>query len=468
MIFSSYTFLFIFLPIVFIGYTIFSKFKLILSAKIFFILCSFYFYWYGSESFFPFFVLSVFLNYAFGYVLGHLNNKNKHNLKKLTLVLAILWNVCLLGYYKYTDFFIENFNWISGSDIPLKHIILPIGISFFTFQLIGYIVDSYRGLTFDYSVIDYLMFITFFPQLIVGPIIHHKDVVPQFENKDNYSLKLDNLSLAIFIFSIGMAKKLVIADSLTTSAQFAFDSAFSLNMLDAWLASVSYTISYYFDLSGYADMAIGLGLLFNINIPINFNSPYKARNFADYWRRWHITLSRFLGDYIFRSIYKKGSKNSKLFYFAVFITFLVSGFWHGAGWNFIVWGVFNGIFVMMSHWMTRKQFKLPFLLAWFLTFTGVVLMRVLFVASSLESGIHVIKTMFDINKFATSLSIKGFGTGQLIYLIAGIIIAFFFKNTNQMKEKFKPSIFYALFIAFLLFISVINLDRVGDFLYFQF
>jgi len=171
---------------------------------------------------------------------------------------------------------------------------------------------------------------------------------------------------------------------------------------------------------------------------------------------------------VFRSIYKKGSHNTKLFYFAVFVTFFVSGFWHGAGWNFIVWGVFNGLFVMMSHWMTRKEYKLPFIFAWFLTFIGAVLMRVLFVSSSLHSGLHVLKTMFDPTKVKLGLTIKGFGTGQFIYLIIAIIIAFLFKNTNELREKFKPSFYYAVFTVFMLFISIINLDSVGDFLYFQF
>ncbi|WP_207680619.1 MBOAT family O-acyltransferase [Desulfonema magnum] len=364
------------------------------------------------------------------------------------------------------DFFILNINFFAEKKLPLLHIVLPIGISFFTFQLIAYLIDSYRCKTKGYSFLNYLLFITFFPQLIVGPIVHHRDVVPQYEDPNTSELNYKNISMGIFLFSIGCAKKILIADPLTSWAQPAFSHAQELTMLESWFSSISYTLSYYFDLSGYADMAIGLGSMFNIKIPINFNSPYKARNFADYWRRWHMTLSRFLGDYIFRSIFHKGDSARK-FYFAIFITFLVSGFWHGAGWTFVVWGIFNGIFVIFAHAMTRANKRLPFFLAWFLTFSGVVLVRILFVSASFGDAIYVVKTLFDFSNLQFS-GIPYASVGQLIYIAIGFFIVFFLPNSMEIKEKFRPNLKFAVFSAILLIFSMLNMSNVGDFLYFQF
>ena len=338
MIFSTYEFILIFLPITFCGYFLLQHFQYHNLAKIWLVLASFYFYAAGSPDFFPFFLGSVVGNYVVGNTLGKLQGAEHRIERGLLLTAGVLANVGLLGYYKYTDFFIENVNFVAGTHIPLQHIILPIGISFFTFQLIAFLVDSFRGETESYDVLDYLLFITFFPQLIVGPIIHHAEVVPQFENKKNHKLIFDNVAMGLFIFSIGCAKKMLIADPLTTDAQGFFDNVTAnLPIIRSWFHSIEYTVSYYFDLSGYADMAIGLGWMFNIRIPQNFNSPYKAKDFQEYWQRWHMTLSRFLGAYVFRNVYRKGVKYRN-YYVATMVTFFVSGFWHGAGWTFVVWG----------------------------------------------------------------------------------------------------------------------------------
>ena len=308
MIFSTSQFIFLFLPVTFFVYFLLNRFRYYSIAKIWLVLTSLYFYGQGSPDFFPFFLGSVVGNYIVGTCLVRMDGEQKTQ-RKLLLLIGILANVGLLGYYKYTDFFIENWNFLSGSDYALKHIVLPIGISFFTFQLIAFLVDSYRGETKEYDMINYLLFITFFPQLIVGPIIHHAEVVPQFEDEKNLKLNPEHVAAGLFLFSIGCAKKILLADPLTTDAQAFFGNITdALPMIGSWFHSIEYTVSYYFDLSGYADMAIGLGMMFNIVIPHNFDSPYKARNFQDYWRRWHMTLSRFLSNYIFRSVYKKGTK----------------------------------------------------------------------------------------------------------------------------------------------------------------
>lgn len=384
MIFSSYGFIFLFLPAVFAGYFLFNRAGYRYIAKLWLVVASFLFYAQGSPGFFPFFLASVVGNYIMGTLLSAIREigTTARVQSKAALAIGLAANVALLVYYKYTDFFITNINAVAHTDIALRHIALPIGISFFTFQLIAFLVDAYRGMTKSYSIIDYLLFITFFPQLIVGPIVHHGEMVPQFEDEIKARLNWDNVAAGLFLFSIGCAKKILLAAPLTINAQTFFDAVPALpGFTEAWWYAIEYTVSYYFDLSGYADMAIGLGKMFNIDIPHNFNSPYKARNFQDYWQRWHITLSRFLGDYIFRAVYRKGDKYRN-FYVACMTTFFVSGFWHGAGWTFVAWGVLNGIFVCTASWMKRHNKRFPFMLAFCLTALGITALRVLFVSAA--------------------------------------------------------------------------------------
>ena len=475
MIFSTYRFIFLFLPVTFFVYFALTHFRQLRIAKVWLIVMSFVFYGAGSPSFFPFFMGSVFANYVCGISLMKMEGEQKRQ-KTLLFLIGILGNVALLGYYKYTDFFIENWNFITGQSVPLMHIVLPIGISFFTFQLIAFLVDCYRGECDQYDIVNYLLFITFFPQLIVGPIVHHAEVVPQFEDDRNLFLNPENIAMGLFLFSIGCAKKILFADPLTTSAQEFFNAMpKNPDMLSCWFNSISYTISYYFDLSGYADMAIGLGLLFNIHIPQNFDSPYKARNFQDYWRRWHMTLSRFLGAYIFRSVYRKGDKYRN-FYVATMITFFVSGFWHGAGWTFVVWGLVNGFFVCTASWMKRRNVSFPAPLAYALTAIGVVLCRVLFVSHSFGDAWTVYQGMFNFASLGTSLQaaaaafvafFKWRKTSTLI-LVAGICICWFLPNSKKLTDKFKPTVLNAVYASALMLICLTQMNKVVQFLYFQF
>ena len=472
MIFTTYSF-FIFLIIVLSVYRILNYFKLQQIAKIWLILASFYFYGQGGKSFLPFFIFSVFFNYVIGSTL--IVTKDLRN-RRFLLGLGLIENLGLLGYFKYANFFVENFNALTNANFSLGKIILPIGISFFTFQLIAYLVDCYRGETKEYSVVDYLLFITFFPQLIVGPIVHHKDIVPQFESENQSKFNREMFFLGLFIFAIGCGKKVLLADPLTNYAKPFFADVSAFGFFDGWLASISYTLSYYFDLSGYADMAIGMGLLFNVHLPQNFNSPYKARNFREYWRRWHMTLSRFLSDYVFRSIYKKGD-NSFKFYFAVMTTFFVSGFWHGAGWQFIVWGIINGIFVCMAHFMYRREWSLPKSLAWGLTFAGVVATRILFVSKGITGAMDVYRKLFDLSSFS-NMGLKelvhslakfaAYNAYTIFILIIAMGIAFFAKNTKEITEDFSLKYKHAIVIAVLLVVCLIQMTIVSDFLYFQF
>ncbi len=475
MIFSTYEFIFLFLPVTFFVYFILNRFDLNSIAKIWLIICSLYFYAQGSPDFFVFFLGSIVGNYIIGSTMARMEGNQKAQ-KKLLLLIGLAGNIGLLGYYKYTDFFIENYNLLTGSSYALKHIVLPIGISFFTFQLIAFLVDSYRGETKQYDIINYLLFITFFPQLIVGPIIHHGEIVPQFENKANLKINYDNVAKGIFLFSIGCAKKILLADPMTTNAQEFFNNIVSNpDLLLTWFSSIEYTISYYFDLSGYADMAIGLGLMFNIVIPQNFDSPYKARNFQDYWRRWHMTLSRFLSNYIFRSVYKRDVK-WRNYYIATMVTFFVSGFWHGAGWTFVVWGLVNGIFVCTASWMKRKNLKFPFWLAFPLTALGVVLARVLFVSNTFSDAWHVYRGLVNVSSLGADFSTMLSSVGHFISihkssglrLVIGIIICWFLPSSKTMTEKFKVNIWTAIYAGILMLLCITQMNKVVQFLYFQF
>lgn len=433
------------------------------------------FYALGDAAFFPIFIMSIFGNYVFGSAIGRLAGHSGCGMqRKLLLAVGILANVVLLGYYKYTDFFIENFNFITGMELPLKNIALPIGISFFTFQLIAYLVDSYRGLTRDYDILDYLMFITFFPQLIVGPIIHHGEAVPQFANPENRRINMRNICIGILMFSIGCAKKLLFADPLTgLAADFFSGLDGTPDIISSWIYSAAYTVSYYFDLSSYADMAIGLGLFFNIELPINFDSPYKARNFQDYWRRWHITLSKFLGAYVFRSWY---DKNKKLhgYYTATMLTFFVSGFWHGAGWTFVVWGLVNGVFVCAASAMARKGKTWPAFVSYPLTCLGVMLCRILFVSPSFSTAWRVLKGLVNFG----SIPLYD-GSAYPVYIATlgiGIILCWFAPNSGQVRASFTELLdrrdqraFLIMTGSALLFaVCLLSMNKAAAFLYFQF
>lgn len=473
MIFSTYTFILLFLPITFFGYRMLSLMNNSLYAKIWLVIASLYFYAQGSGKFFYIFTFIVLFNYVIGTMIVRSSGPM---LRRLLLGVGLFENIATLAYYKYTNFFLENLNAVSGHSYSLKNIILPIGISFFTFQLISFLVDCYRRKVEQFSLVNYLVFITFFPQLVVGPIVHHSDIIPQLEERQQRLFHSENFMRGVFLFSMGCAKKIALADPLTAFAQGFYSDVASADSITAWLAVIGYTFSYYFDLSGYADMAIGIGLMFNIRLPSNFNSPYKARNFRVYWQRWHITLSRFLSDYIFRGIYKKG-RGSFNFYFAVMVTFFVSGMWHGAGWTFILWGILNGGFVCASHFMYRNKIALPFALAWTLTFIGIIATRILFVSTDLPHAGEVLKALFQFHEFA-GLGAMGIAKEIVIYiayhlytcvllLIAACII-YFAKNSEQILDRFKPNFRYALATACLLVLSLSQMTTVSDFLYFQF
>lgn len=465
-----------FFPITAIGYWVLNHFRFYEMSKIWLVIASFYFYAQGSPSFFPYFMGSVLANYVIGITMCQLQ-EDKTLQRKALLAVGVLANVGFLGYYKYMNFFLENVNALFGTDFIMKNVVLPIGISFFTFQLIAFLVDCYRGKTRKYNITEYLLFITFFPQLIVGPIVHHAEITPQFEDPKNRVFNQRNVALGIFIFTIGCAKKMILADPMNNNAaEFYGAINNSVTMWESWFYTLEYSLAYYFDLSGYTDMAIGLGLFFNIRLPENFNAPWKAQTMQEYWQRQHITLSRFLGGYVFKSVFRKGCwwRN---YYIATMVTFLVSGIWHGAGWNFIIWGIMNGILVCIGAWESYHKKYPPYLVGVIGTFLCIVLTRVIFVAESLKDAGIVYRSMFDIGAL-TSMGwsqvwlqfSKFIGHHQKLGLLVviGLIICWFAPTTKQMSEKFKTDWKHYVFTGALLAVCLARMNQVVQFLYFQF
>ena len=327
---------------------------------------SLFFYSWWNIIYLPLILGSVLFNYIIGVSLSKRSDHTQIRKKQL-LAFGIIFNIFLLGYFKYADFFIHNVNYISNTNFPTLGLVLPLAISFFTFQQITYLVDSYKKETKEHDFLNYAVFVTFFPQLIAGPIVHHKEMMPQFANVRNKVKNYKNIVLGIFIFSIGLFKKVVIADTFALWATHGFDVANTLNIFEAWATSLSYTFQLYFDFSGYTDMAIGAALLFNIKLPINFNSPYKALNIQDFWKRWHITLSRFLRDYVYIPL--GGNRKGKYrVYSNLLVTFLIGGLWHGAGWTFIFWGFLHGVAMAVHRVWKELNFTVNKYLAWFVTF----------------------------------------------------------------------------------------------------
>ena len=483
MLFNSYEFIFAFLPITFFIYFYLTHKKLIKMSKIFLVISSLFFYSWWNPIYLPLILISMLFNYKIGSLLS-LKEYTLVSRKKL-LIIGLIGNISLLGYFKYSNFFIENMNSLLNTDVKLLHLALPLAISFFTFQQIAYLVDSYREETKEYDFLNYAIFVTFFPQLIAGPIVHHKEMMPQFMNNKNRVINYENISIGIFIFSMGLFKKVVLADTFAVWATAGFDLSTTLNLFEAWITSFSYTFQLYFDFSGYTDMAIGLALLFNIKLPINFNSPYKAKDIQDFWRRWHITLSRFLRDYIYIPL--GGSRRGELqTYINLMITFIIGGIWHGAGWTFIFWGFLHGFALVIHRIWHKLGLKLWNWLAWFITFNFINIAWVFFRAKEWDDATKVLSGMLGLNgiilpsfissklAFLTPYGVEFGGwlievNGQkwtIIVVAIGFIIVLksYLQYIEQIKINYKTVYLSGLAFAG----SILSMNKVSEFLYFNF
>lgn len=486
MLFNSFGYIIFFLPISLVVYFILNRLKLTTAATAWLVMASLFFYSWWNVKYLALIMGSIIFNFAVG---SALTKKGRYDenmvLRKVVLIVGIVGDILLLGYYKYTDFFIANINAITGWHLTLQKIILPLGISFFTFTQIAYLVDAYQNKVREYDFLRYSLFVTFFPHLLAGPIIHHKEMMPQFSNLRNRVVNYRNIAPGVYLFCIGLFKKVVIADALSPIATAGFDSMPSLSLIEAWITSLSYTFQLYFDFSAYTDMALGTSLMFNIRLPFNFDSPYKSLNITEFWRRWHMTLSRFLRDYVYIPLggNRTGSINT---YKNIMITFLIGGIWHGAGWTFVFWGFLHGLATVVHRLWSRLNIALPRIVSWFITFNFVNVAWVFFRAKSWDDAIKVLSGMCGLSgiKLSKSMAKYKFLFGDLFFigdlffksvnrhtiyfLILSFVIALYAKNSNTMLQEFKPSRKTAFFAVAIAIYALLSMNKISEFLYFNF
>lgn len=460
MLFNSYEFIFLFLPITLLLFFCLLKKQEFKLATFFLVIASLVFYAQWNVYYLPLLVSSILFNYVMG------KNIEKTKTRKL-LILGIIVNLSLLGYFKYTGFLLESINVFFETDLSIPRIILPLGISFFTFTQTAYLIDAYRGETKKYSLLTYSLFVTIFPHLIAGPILYHKDMIPQFTKVKNFALSYKNLSVGLIIFVIGLFKKVVIADTLAPSVNLIFTHANELNFVEAWIGALGYTLQLYFDFSGYSEMAVGLGMMLNFRLPINFNSPYKATSIIDFWRRWHITLSEFLKNYLYIPL--GGNRHGEFLKMRnLFLTMFLGGLWHGAGWTFIIWGALHGMYLMINHQWKKLNIKLYRWFSWGITFLSVVIAWVFFKADTVHTALLFIKAMFKFEMVDLTGLGYGIGKTEIGYLLISFFWALYLKNTQERISDFKPNINWLLITVVLLFVSLWKMNQKTEFLYFQF
>lgn len=454
-------------------------------AKGWLVFASLFFYSWWNIIYLPLILGSILVNFIIGTSISV--NSEKKISKKTLLIFGIFSNIGLLGYFKYTDFLIENTNFLIGTQFDLLHIILPLGISFFTFTQIAYLVDAYRGEVKEMDYLNYTLFVTFFPHLLAGPILHHKEMMPQFDSVKSKVLNYRNLSLGLFLFSIGLFKKVVIADMFALWANAGFESTHVLTLFEAWATSLSYTFQLYFDFSGYTDMALGVALMFNIRLPINFNSPYKALNIQDFWRRWHMTLSRFLRDYIYIPL--GGNRRGEMRTYAnLFTVFLMGGLWHGASWMFVIWGALHGTAIVLHRAWQQMGMRMGRVLAWIITFNFINITWVFFRARDWEQSSNVLSGMVGLQGimldrgwkksldflneygilFGNFLNDQNIGSGSIKASLIAIIFVLMVKNSQRWVDSFKSTKTTLVFSGILFFWSITQLQKVQTFLYFNF
>lgn len=515
MLFNSYIFIFLFFPICLLGFYGLKKRNSTL-AKIWLTGFSLWFYGYFNIRYLCIMIFSILMNYGVYLLLkkadiimgvhgqgeqprGLLSADvksaakpyRKAVIKKWILFTGVSLNLLLLFYFKYFDFFIENINAVFGASFALRNILLPLGISFFTFQQISFLADTYRGELKECNFVDYALFVSFFPQLIAGPIVTHDEMLPQFKEIGKKKFDEDSFCRGLFIFVLGMGKKVLIADTFGMSVDAGYGMVESLGSVDAVLVMLFYTLQLYFDFSGYCDMAIGIGKMMGIEIALNFNSPYKACNIIDFWKRWHITLSRFFTKNIYIPL--GGNRKGQVrMYVNLFLVFFLSGVWHGAGWNYILWGVMHGVLYCVTRWwqLRAKETKIPRIFGVLATFLYVNIAWVFFRSSSIEQAITLFKRMFtggialpveaiydafNLDEFwyvmkvlhLTNFSFSNYIL-MVVFTVVILLVTFFGKNVHEMAAKWKMSWISAVAVAVVFIWCVVSLSGVSTFLYFNF
>lgn len=491
MLFNSYIFIFIFLPIVLIVWFSLNKIKLYRIAEVFLIGMSLWFYAYFNFKYLFIIVGSCLLNYFISYFINRIEKKQKISQisVKVLGILGIVMNLSILFYYKYYDFFIENINLIFQKDYNLKHILLPLGISFFTFQQLSFVIDRMKGEAPHYGIIDYMSFVTFFPQLIAGPIVLHSELVPQFKDMEKRKFNVDNFTDGCVLFILGLGKKVLLADTLALVVNNAYNNRYYFTTWSVIVFILAYAFELYFDFSGYCDIAMGIGKMFNYDIPKNFDYPYRSTSMKEFWNRWHITLGRFFLTYVYIPLggSRKGTKRK---IFNLFVIFLLSGLWHGASWNFIIWGVLNGLGVIFCN-LYRKPIKNKFI-SWLCTF-GYFLFTLIFfrcetindVGIVLKGLINPVGVKFVVDMaqymdipelyiFKRALEIFAPDMIRGLYFMAFVILMIICtlllcgKNAEDMVKEGKYTTKRAILLSIIFIWSVISLSGVSTFLYFNF
>lgn len=487
MLFNSYIFIFAFLPITFIGYYALNHFKLYNISNLFLVGMSLWFYGYFNQRYLLIICCSILANFLLSKSMEYW--KNKADIQKIILSLGICGNIAVIFYFKYYDFFLENLNAAFGKSFELKNIVLPLGISFFTFQQISYLIDSYRGETQEYTFIEYALFVAFFPQLIAGPIVLHNEVIPQFKNRQNRFFIPMNFAKGMYIFALGLFKKVIIADTFGKAVAFGFGTVETLSSMEALIISISYTFQLYFDFSGYCDMATGIGYMLNIELPQNFDSPYKSTSITEFWGRWHMSLTRFLRSYVYIPL--GGNRHGKArTYLNIMIVYLVSGIWHGANWTFILWGLLHGVFNCLDRIFSKSWEKLGKVTQWFITFMLVNVLWVLFRAYHISSAIMFIKNMFCLSSFSIREELYQFfdlteflmlenyvpflnylplritGFHMWVFILGAFFIVLNFRNSKEIE--FRPTLTKSLTVIIFMFWSIMSLAGISTFLYFDF
>jgi D-alanyl-lipoteichoic acid acyltransferase DltB (MBOAT superfamily) len=469
MLFNSYTFIFAFLPVTLLVFFFLGSLGRARSSIAWLVSASLFFYGWWNPPYLSLIVASIIFNYTVGAILSDAAGGRGRISKlkaKAVLAFGIIANLAVLGYFKYANFFIDNINSFVGTSFEIDSIILPLAISFFTFQQITFLVDAWRGETREYSFIHYCLFVTFFPQLIAGPIVHHREMLPQFANERLYRFNHMHFAVGATIFFLGLFKKVILADNAAVYADPVFEAAESgaeLGFFEAWGGALAYTFQLYFDFSGYSDMAIGLARMFGIRLPLNFYSPYKAKNITEFWRRWHMTLSRFLRDYVYIPLGGNRKGNLRR-YENLFATMLLGGLWHGAGWTFVAWGALHGLYLILNHgwhslrkrhtWLDPRPTPVGALTARATTFIAVVVGWVFFRAETFSGAWNILASMFGaVPAEAESLKqlvwrldywLKDPQAAnehwQALLTLILFLLAWFAPNTHQIMSNYRPAL----------------------------
>ncbi|HET9762362.1 MAG TPA: MBOAT family O-acyltransferase [Casimicrobiaceae bacterium] len=477
MLFNSYEYLIYFLPLTLAGFFLLGRARAGFAVGAL-VAASLFFYGWWNPRYLPLILASIGFNFGVGALLRRTHAVGGRAARaRALLAFGVGANLALLAVFKYADFAVANAAALAGLPLALPHIVLPLGISFFTFTQIAYLVDVHRGRAKDPSLVNYALFVSFFPHLLAGPIIHHSEMMPQFASRSNKRPQPSNIAAGLFLLAIGLVKKVCIADPLAPVVAAGFDHPGSVSALAAWLAVLAYTLEIYFDFSGYTDMALGAARMFNIRLPVNFDSPYHSTGIREFWRRWHITLSRFLREYLYVPL--GGNRGGGLRTARnVLVTFLLGGLWHGAAWTFVVWGALHGAGLIAERAWERMGVRLPRALAWGLTFLFVMIAWVFFRASSVAAAGAMLGAMLGRNGGAepwrealahvlapdaqTSLA------ASAAALTIGLLVLTLKRNSNALVEDFRPTWPRGAAVALGLVWSVLQLGKVTPFLYFNF